>query len=130
MIDAPEPPHQHHAHSGHRWLDISLGLSAMFVSVISLVVAVEHGRTMERMADANGRMVQASSWPFVEFSTHNVDERGSPNVRLVLTNEGIGPARIETFELWWKGQPMASSQALLTPAARRRLLNAHSRKPR
>jgi len=132
MIDAPEAPHQHHpAHSGHRWLDISLGLTAMFVSVISLVVAIEHGRTMERMAEANermveanGRMVQASSWPFVEFSTHNVDERGSPDVRLVLTNEGIGPARIETFELWWKGQPMASSQALLnaccatTPAKR------------
>ena len=45
-------------------------------------------RTMERMAEANtgwrpnGRMVQASSWPFVEFSTHNVDERGSPDVRL------------------------------------------------
>ena len=48
----------------------------MFVSVISLVVAVEHGRTMERMAEANGRMVQASSWPFVEFSTHNEDQRG------------------------------------------------------
>ena len=89
---------------------MSLGLSAMFVSVISLGVAIEHGRTMERMADANERMVQASSWPFVEFSTHNVDERGSPNVRLVLTNEGIGPARIETFELWRKGQPMASAQ--------------------
>ena len=85
----------------------------MFVSVISLGVAIEHGGTMERMADANARMVQASSWPFVEFSTHNVDERGSPNVRLVLTNVGIGPAKIETFELWWKGQPMASSQALL-----------------
>src|SRR4051794_39094352 len=132
MVDAPEPPHQHHpAHTGHRWLDILVALSAMFVSVVSLGLAIEHGRTMERMAaanermvEANGRMVQASSWPFVEFSTHNVDERGSPNVRLVLTNEGIGPARIETFELWWKGQPMASSEALLnaccaTTAAKR-----------
>jgi hypothetical protein len=121
MVDAPEPPHQHHpAHTGHRWLDLSLGLSAMFVSVISLVVAVEHGRTMERMADANermveanGRMVQASSWPFVEFRTHNVDEHGNADVRLALTNEGIGPARIETFELWWNGQPMSSQKALL-----------------
>jgi hypothetical protein len=41
MIDAPEPTHQHHpAHTGHRWLDMSLALSAMFVSVVSLVVAV------------------------------------------------------------------------------------------
>ena len=55
----------------------------MFVSVISLVVAIEHGRTMERMADANTQMVgantqmvEAASWPFVEFDSHNVDEHG------------------------------------------------------
>jgi hypothetical protein len=112
-MDAPEQPHQHHGHTGHRWLDIILALSAMFVSVISLVVAVEHGRTMQRMADANARMVEANSWPFLQFETHNVDEHGNANVRLVLINNGIGPARIETFELWWNGQPMPSPGALL-----------------
>ncbi len=85
----------------------------MFVSVVSLVVAVEHGRTMERMADANTRMVDANSWPFVQFDSHNVDERGNADVRLVLTNEGVGPARIETFELWWDGKPMSSAKALI-----------------
>jgi hypothetical protein len=54
----------------------------------------------ERMVEANARMVQASSWPFVQFDTHNIDEHGSPKVRLVLTNVGVGPARLETFELW------------------------------
>jgi len=112
-MDPPEAPHSHPSHTGHRWLDIVLGLSAMFVSVVSLVVAVEHGRTMERMADANTRMVDANSWPFVQFDSHNVDEQKKGNVRLVLTNDGIGPARIETFELWWDGKPMASSGALL-----------------
>lgn len=99
---------------------MTLGLSAMFVSVISLVVAVEHGRTMERMADANermvqanGRMVQASSWPFVQFGSHNIDEQGNPKVSLILTNEGVGPARIETFELSWNGKPMSSPKALI-----------------
>jgi hypothetical protein len=109
----PEAPHSHPSHTGHRWLDIVLGLSAMFVSVVSLVVAVEHGRTMERMADANTRMVDANSWPFVEFDSHNVDEQGNPDVRFVLTNDGIGPARIETFELWWDGKPMSSAGALI-----------------
>jgi hypothetical protein len=68
----------------------------MFVSVISLFVAIEHGRTMERMAEANARMVEANSWPFVEYDSHNVDEQGNAKIRLVLTNQGIGPARIET----------------------------------
>ena len=80
---------------------------------------------MERMADANARMVEASSWPFLAFETHNVDEHGNANVRLVISNQGIGPARIETFELWWNGQPISSPRALMeaccltTPAERR-----------
>ena len=85
----------------------------MFVSVVTLVVAIEHGRTMERMADANMRMVEANSWPFVDFSTHDLSDKGAPEVRLVLTNEGIGPARIETFELWWRGKSMSSPLELL-----------------
>ena len=39
---------------------------------------------MERMADANTRMVEANSWPFLQFNTHNVDEHGNPDVRLVM----------------------------------------------
>jgi hypothetical protein len=113
MVDLPEAPHSHPPHTGHRRLDIVLGLSAMFVSVVSLIVAVEHGRTMERMADANTRMVDANAWPFVEFADHDADEHGNPDVRLVLTNDGIGPARIETFELWWDGKPMSWGGALL-----------------
>jgi hypothetical protein len=120
-MDAPEAPHQHHeGHTGHRWLDIVLAVSAMFVSVISLSVAIEHGRIMERMAEANTqmvnantRMVQATSWPFVKFETHNVDEQGRARIRLVLGNAGIGPARIQTFELWWNGRPMSSPWALV-----------------
>jgi hypothetical protein len=112
-MESPEAPHHHASHTGHRWLDITLGLSAMFVSVITLVIAIEHGRTMERMADANMRMVEANSWPFVDFSTHNLSDSGAAQVRLVLTNEGIGPARIETFELWWRGKSMSSPSKLL-----------------
>lgn len=112
-MEAPEAHHAHPGHSGHRWLDIGLAVSAMFVSVISLFVAVEHGRTMERMAEANTRMVEANSWPFVEYDSHNVDERGNAKIRLVLTNQGVGPARIETFELWWDGKPVSSPLALL-----------------
>ena len=113
-MDTPEAPHQHHsAHTGRRWLDMTLAFSAMFVSVISLVVAVEHGRTMERMADANARMVEANSWPFVEFDSHDVDEQGKDLIRLVLTNVGVGPARIESFELSFDGKPMASLWELL-----------------
>jgi len=125
-VDTPEQPHQHPAHTGHSWLDIGLAICAMFVSVITLFVAIEHGRTMQRMADANARMVEANSWPFVAFETHNErgDDQGRGDVRLVLRNQGIGPARIQTFELWYNGQPMSSPKQLfgtccaITPAER------------
>jgi hypothetical protein len=117
-MDSPEAPHHHASHTGHRWFDIALGLSAMFVSVTTLVVAIEHGRTMERMADANRQMVEANSWPFVDFSTHNLSDSGADDVRLVLTNAGIGPARIETFELWWRGKSMSSPSQLLKACCR------------
>jgi hypothetical protein len=128
-MEAPEQPHQHPAHTGHRWLDIALALSAMFVSVVSLVVAIEHGRTMERMADANTQMVEANSWPFIEFHTHNVDEQGKAEVRLVINNQGIGPARIQSFELWYDGQTISTPLQLLqtccatTAAEREQLKN-------
>ena len=111
-MEAPEQPHQHPHHTGHSWLDIVLALSAMFMSVVSLVVAIEHGRTMQRMADANTRMVEANSWPFLEFVTHNLDEQGKGDIRLTITNQGIGPARIQTLEMWYNGQPIASPTEL------------------
>jgi hypothetical protein len=62
----------------------------------------------------NVRMVEANSWPFVDYSDHNnISEKGAASVRLVLTDEGIGPARIETFELWWRGKPMSTPTELL-----------------
>jgi hypothetical protein len=112
-MEAPEPPHQHPHHTGHSWLDIILALSAMFVSVVSLFLAIGHGRTMERMAEANARMVEANSWPFVAFETHNVDEQGRADVRLVLRNQGIGPARIQTLEMWYDKRPIASPLDLI-----------------
>lgn len=51
----PEPeaaPHKPHK-VRHRRLDLIIALSAIFMSLISLVVAIRHGHTMDRMADAN-----------------------------------------------------------------------------
>jgi hypothetical protein len=87
--------HAHHARTGIRWLDASLALSAFAVSIISLFVAIHHGRTMQEMAEANARMVAANSWPFVQYGTGNLSEQGLPEISLSLANQGVGPARNE-----------------------------------
>jgi hypothetical protein len=104
----PEHETQHVAHStGHRWLDLTLALSAMFVSLVSLAVAVHHGNAMDRL-------VAASSWPFLMYNTENTDAQGKRRISLKVENSGVGPARIQTFEVWWQGQPVATAPELLS----------------
>jgi hypothetical protein len=103
----PEREVAHHPRqTGHRWLDLTLALCAMFVSVVSLIVAVRHGVIMDRLVAAN-------SWPFLWYETDNQGSDGTHRITLKVENAGVGPARIETFEVWWQGQPVASADELL-----------------
>jgi len=100
-----ETPHPAHG-TGRRWLDLTLALSAMFVSIVSLAVAVHHGRAMDRLVAAN-------SWPFLMYATDNLDPQGKRRISLKVENDGVGPARIQSFEVWWQGQPVATGPELL-----------------
>ena len=103
----PEREVVHHPHhTGRRSLDLTLALCAMFVSVVSLIVAVRHGVIMDHLVAAN-------SWPFLTFSTDNLAPDGTHRISLSIENAGVGPARIETFEVWWDGQPVASADELV-----------------
>jgi hypothetical protein len=75
-------------------------LSALAVSVISLVIAIHHGHTMQRMADANARLVQANSWPLLQFTTGNANEKGDPEITLKVENAGVGPAKLISLEIF------------------------------
>jgi hypothetical protein len=100
-----EAPHAAHS-TGRRWLDLTLALSAMFVSIVSLAVAVHHGNAMDRLVAAN-------SWPFLQYSTSNMDPQGNRRITLNVENGGVGPARVQTFEVWWQGQPVSNAPELL-----------------
>lgn len=111
MHAGPEPEaHHHHHHTGTRWLDLVLGLSAMVVSVVSLFVAIHHGQTMEKM-------VEADTWPYVDFGRSTATPDNKPAAVLILTNNGVGPARIETFEVRYKGKPVTDKLAFIKSAS-------------
>jgi len=103
-----------HAHkTGHKWVDMTVAFSALFVSVVSLGVAIMHGGTMEKMAEANARLVAANSWPFVSYGAGTVTTDGVTRIQMQVFNSGVGPAKIESAELVWEGVAYGRDQDFL-----------------
>ncbi len=105
--------HEHaHAHrTGFRWLDISLALSAFIIGLISLSVAIHHGKTMDKLVTSN-------SYPNIDIEQGNEEDLhdGLGQRQVIyfgLVNTGIGPARIRAVELSFGGKPVANFHALL-----------------
>lgn len=99
--------HAHAHRTGHGFVDLAIALSAIAISLISLFVAIEHGRTEERL-------VAASSWPFVTFRTSSNGLRpGGRVIDLRLENSGVGPARVRWLRMWLDGRPVRDRAELM-----------------
>jgi len=108
ISSGPDDIEAHPRHTGHRWFDLILALSAIFISAVSLAVAIEHGRT-ER------DLVAASSWPFVRELMDNEYGGGEDprSAAIGVSNGGVGPAKLESFEVFYRGAPVGSGLELL-----------------
>jgi hypothetical protein len=104
-LDLPNPPEPKKI--GHRWIDLIVAISALSISLVSILVARHTSETMERLA-------RASFWPFVQVGSGNVNDRGEREIALGLSNVGTGPARIHAFEVRVDGQSVSSRGHLLT----------------
>jgi hypothetical protein len=110
----PETEVHHHVHrTGHRWIDLVVPLSALAVSVISLAIAIHHGHAMQKMADENARLVQANSWPLLQFATGNANDEGEPEITLKIENAGVGPAKLISLEMYYGDQPIRTPRDLV-----------------
>jgi hypothetical protein len=99
--------HEHHSHThrtGLPWLDLIVAGSAIVISVASLVISINHGRTMERLVEANEKQVEATTLPVLRFSTGNITD-GARVIHFDLRNGGTGPAMIQWLRIKWKGEP-------------------------
>jgi len=110
-----EQPHTHsHTATGHAWLDKVLPVSALFVSLISILIAFHHGKVMQELVHQNERLVQANSLPYLTLSagTSN-DEAGFGRTKFTIANGGVGPAEIRSTEVLLNGQPVRNARQLL-----------------
>jgi len=91
--------------TGRAHFDAIVSVAAIFISAVSLYVAVQHGKT-ER------DLVAANVWPFPRAILSNgYDSEGSTAIG--VSNGGVGPAKIRSFEMFYRGQPVSSGLDLL-----------------
>jgi len=88
------------------WSDIAIGVAALFVSAVSLWVAI-------RTENANEQLVAASTWPYLFVESSNATPEGDNVIYMDVTNSGVGPAKIESFEVFWKGRAWPSAVKLV-----------------
>lgn len=88
------------------WLEYVSTAGAVIVSVVSLWVAIG-------TEDANRKMVAASSWPFLQVTSGNSDAQNHPVITFSVTNAGVGPAKVKSFEVFWKDKPYHTSFDLM-----------------
>ena len=105
MLEGPEIEAHRHK-TGHSHVDLILGGTAVFLSMVSVFIAVRHGETMERLVAAN-------SWPNISYSTGNESEGHPKTITLSVRNTGVGPARIDTFEVFYKDTPVRGIKQLM-----------------
>jgi len=110
-----EDEHHHHPHgTGIRWLDVVMTVAVVAISVISLIVSVNHGRTMERLVDENRKMVSANTMPYLEMMWQGYDpDQQRPVAAITLQNSGIGPAVVDWVQLTYKGKAYPNAASLL-----------------
>lgn len=106
MSDASKPPSGFRRIFHKRVTDIVIAVAALFVSAISLWVGV-------RTESANEQMVSASTWPFLQVQISNADTNAKLDLQFMVVNTGVGPAKIESFEVFWKGKPYRSAAELM-----------------
>jgi hypothetical protein len=95
--------------TGHRLADLAVAFSALFVSLCSLGIALHHGRTMQRLVEANSR-------PFIQItaSTGQPAADGTAQALTVLiSNPGAGAARVERFSILVDDKPVKDISAAL-----------------
>jgi hypothetical protein len=109
-----EQPHVHHHRTGIRGLDLVLPVAALFVSFVSILIAWHHSQIMRDLVRQNERLVQAESLPYLEIYTSDLaaDNR-TPELRLTVQNEGVGPARIAEVTMTVNGKPVPDFNTLV-----------------
>ena len=108
-VQVPEVPRKRRARRGEglpRWLEMTIAVTALVTSVSSIVIAVQHGHTMEKLVEAN-------SIPYLESGFSAATTEGANVLSLDLLNRGVGPAHEESLRVTVDNRPVKSFRELV-----------------
>jgi hypothetical protein len=88
------------------WAESVLSVFAVLIAGISLWIAIDTERT-------NRQMVAEAAWPFLQIYNSAHGREGQPLLSLNVANAGVGPAKIESLEVFWQGKPYGGALDLL-----------------
>lgn len=92
--------------TGHRWVDLFVAFSALFISALSIFMGQQTGNSMEKLVHAN-------SWPFLQLNSGNATEDGGTGqLAFGVENSGTGPARVHDFYFLVDGERVRGANYL------------------
>jgi len=103
-LENPEIHHPHGRHGGGglpQWLELTIAGTALVTSISSIVIAIHHGHTMEKL-------VQANSIPYLVGGFSTVTPEGEDVLSLDLLNRGVGPAHERSLRVKVDGEYVKS----------------------
>jgi hypothetical protein len=88
-------------------------ISHAFVTIPTFVISLALAYATFVQADATRKIQRSETWPFVTYGTGDSSPDGKLEITLNLTNNGVGPARLEAMEFLYKGKPMENPREYL-----------------
>jgi hypothetical protein len=108
-LEGPEVHHPHGRHGGGglpQWLELTIAGTALVTSICSIVIAIHHGHTMEKL-------VQANSIPYLIGGFSTATTEGDEVLSLDFLNRGVGPAHERSLRVTVAGQYARSLNELI-----------------
>jgi hypothetical protein len=99
-LEGPEVHQPHGRHGGGglpQWLELTIAGTALVTSICSIVIAIHHGHTMEKL-------VQANSIPYLIGGFSTATTEGDEVLSLDFLNRGVGPAHERSLRVTVDGQ--------------------------
>lgn len=98
--------------------EMAIAIAAMLTAVAATVVSVVQTNIMREEASAERTHARLSVMPAISILYSNgTNENNVPFLELNIYNQGLGPAIIEDFSIYYQGQKLANQRQWVTVVA-------------